>query len=1191
MNDNSTFSKAGSTSPTVRRTTSKNTLKYSLSSSTSSTGSEPGSPSFDGSPQMTRKGSISPSMLLGNPGFLDELQGDSNRRSYSISERETSSSSFTPQPLIGKKEERTRALRAFSLTKKSSTAGLLSVDPEKEDREDKGASLPGGDVSADAPFSKEPLKVKKTKSKGSIRKFFSKTRSGEKYAADLKEETGMELTETLKEFSVLIEKEPLKWLYNFLEHKGFASLVNFVGEQPNSDSPVHDLLIRKLALTCMRVTLTRTENYDLKQILSIKGTKSEALSAVIKNLSYEELQPYVLHVLNEFNTFPKGYTFIFEALQEYATLKGKSNKFEVLTSILRLTHNSAVSFCLCLISSILNEIDDDAVRNEMRERLLELELNTILADLKSNTDPDVRSQLEILEQTLDDLRLESQDKIVNISDYPEFGTSSKNLAKVSLLLAKTFDCIVPYEETTTGKKLMELVSEVITINPDSFSLHRQDSEPLIDTEVTLGELGIKGEVNFDMKFKPWTLKVKFESHVESIQMDPYSTVAEGVAKFLKEFPTGQDEEYGLFVKKKVDKEWLQREAKLVTYQQMLEECNFEVEFAIRPRMITVSFADDRQPSTVEADPSWSVKAFLSEIYLRKNSNDKEGKDHKGGERIVEYGLCLMNPGMLPVWLESDKRLSQYSITPRSKLQFSFKPKPLAIHVCTAEAISPEGTPSPSSNVVLKEMESPPVLDLVWNKLTSEVITEILEKLQLEGTAVEWVIQYVPAGGKPVSLIPWVNLNQQIEYNTNHVFLKRTTEQIQSEQDSINVWDENDPKPVLTTTEGGFTLNELIIQLTSESEQGFDMSYVDTFLSTFESFTTQETLFKKLMERFRIPERCELPEEKRNLIRMRVCTCLHHWISRSQEMDAEVMAQISQCIEREIASHEELKIRDRLKTKIENKIANRNKGRPFLFRDPPPEPILPKHMDEGLSIFNVDPMEIARQLTLQTWEQWSKIQPIEFFNQAWSKPKLQHLAPNIISMINSFNSFAAWVSTAIVSEKKIKKRVKVFVYIIKVAEALRDLKNFHMLTATVSGFNNSSVLRLKWTREQLPKKTETVLQQLEQLTSMDSSFKWARLAVDKSVPPCIPYIGTYLTDLTFIDETADFVSPGRINFEKRKLVYKVLLKIETKQQEGYNLKKVDAISDLIDRATRLDDGKLYENSLECEPRNATKASLQ
>jgi hypothetical protein len=51
----------------------------------------------------------------------------------------------------------------------------------------------------------------------------------------------------------------------------------------------------------------------------------------------------------------------------------------------------------------------------------------------------------------------------------------------------------------------------------------------------------------------------------------------------------------------------------------------------------------------------------------------------------------------------------------------------------------------------------------------------------------------------------------------------------------------------------------------------------------------------------------------------------------------------------------------------------------------------------LSLFDVDALEIARQLTILDSRSYQAIQPSELLNLAWSKAKLRHRASNIISM--------------------------------------------------------------------------------------------------------------------------------------------------------------------------------------------------
>jgi len=125
------------------------------------------------------------------------------------------------------------------------------------------------------------------------------------------------------------------------------------------------------------------------------------------------------------------------------------------------------------------------------------------------------------------------------------------------------------------------------------------------------------------------------------------------------------------------------------------------------------------------------------------------------------------------------------------------------------------------------------------------------------------------------------------------------------------------------------------------------------------------------------------------------------------------------------------------------------------------------------LLDFDPTEIARQITLNTFDTYARIKMTELFNQSWTKQALQHRSPNVLKMIAEFNRLAGWVGTCILSQKTLKTRVHVFEALIKIAQALKEIKNFQALMAFVSGLNNCAVQRLKWTRAKLSKKSVQV----------------------------------------------------------------------------------------------------------------------
>lgn len=72
--------------------------------------------------------------------------------------------------------------------------------------------------------------------------------------------------------------------------------------------------------------------------------------------------------------------------------------------------------------------------------------------------------------------------------------------------------------------------------------------------------------------------------------------------------------------------------------------------------------------------------------------------------------------------------------------------------------------------------------------------------------------------------------------------------------------------------------------------------------------------------------------------------------------------------------------------------------------------------------------------------------------------------------------------------------------------MKHINSFNLLVAVVSGLNNSGVGRLKWTKERVQQKYLLTLESLEQLTSMQNSYKnYRNLITVNSQPPLIPYM--------------------------------------------------------------------------------------
>ena len=86
-------------------------------------------------------------------------------------------------------------------------------------------------------------------------------------------------------------------------------------------------------------------------------------------------------------------------------------------------------------------------------------------------------------------------------------------------------------------------------------------------------------------------------------------------------------------------------------------------------------------------------------------------------------------------------------------------------------------------------------------------------------------------------------------------------------------------------------------------------------------------------------------------------------------------------------------------------------------------------------------------------------------------------------------------------------------LIEVAVHLTTLNNYSTLMSVIAGLNKACIARLGQTFKEVPAKLQKRKNEIEKLMSPESSYKSYRSSIHSISPPCIPYIGTYLTDCT------------------------------------------------------------------------------
>jgi len=171
-------------------------------------------------------------------------------------------------------------------------------------------------------------------------------------------------------------------------------------------------------------------------------------------------------------------------------------------------------------------------------------------------------------------------------------------------------------------------------------------------------------------------------------------------------------------------------------------------------------------------------------------------------------------------------------------------------------------------------------------------------------------------------------------------------------------------------------------------------------------------------------------------------------------------------------------------------------------------------------------------------------------------------------------------------------------LLKVAAECDALNSFNIIQEILAALNSDSVYRLKATWKELKPKTLAQWEALQKLLSNEHNYKAIRVRLDESLAkgPVLPYLGVFLSDLTFIEEgNKDKIDVGKgegqfeklINFDKRRKIAAVIEKIRECQRSPYNFKPVAEIQEVIQfrlvEAQVMNKDTLYQQSLVVEPR--------
>ncbi|KAM9480601.1 ral guanine nucleotide dissociation stimulator-like 1 isoform 1-T1 [Salvelinus alpinus] len=379
----------------------------------------------------------------------------------------------------------------------------------------------------------------------------------------------------------------------------------------------------------------------------------------------------------------------------------------------------------------------------------------------------------------------------------------------------------------------------------------------------------------------------------------------------------------------------------------------------------------------------------------------------------------------------------------------------------------------------------------------------------------------------------------------------------------------------------------------------DLTYTSIFLSTYRAFASTHTVLQLLLDKYGIPEdsegqmeRCR-PSETKGAVRTALASILRVWLDQCPEDFQEppsypclhrVMAYLqralpgSEPIRRAQSLLGQLQAEASLDPDSEGFSGGFHGNSSFCLGEDEEVEI---EVQEDFLSFDAD--LVAEQLTYMDALLFKKVVPHHCLGSIWSqrdKKQNKHSASTIRATITQFNAVAACVVSTILHRRQIRPhlRARVIQRWIDVAQECRMRKNFSSLHAIVSALQSNPLYRLKraWScvhkdgistfeelsdifsdhnnyltsRELLMREGTSKFANLEGCAKEHQKRIHKRLQLQKemgAMQGTIPYLGTFLTDLTMLDTALpDLVEGGLINFEKRRREFEVIAQIKLLQ---------------------------------------------
>ncbi|XP_058064062.1 guanine nucleotide-releasing factor 2 isoform X2 [Anopheles bellator] len=358
------------------------------------------------------------------------------------------------------------------------------------------------------------------------------------------------------------------------------------------------------------------------------------------------------------------------------------------------------------------------------------------------------------------------------------------------------------------------------------------------------------------------------------------------------------------------------------------------------------------------------------------------------------------------------------------------------------------------------------------------------------------------------------------------------------------------------------------------------AYGEAFITTFRTFISPLELIQKLSHRYTV-HHCQLNDAKQKAAKESFSLLVRVVNDLTAPDLTERLLIMLMNFKYQLVSGGHLNMAKLLRVKLIEKVLLYKQKSSFTFQTLSSRAVVTSQP----SLLDLKSAEIAEQMTLLDAELFLKIEIPEVL--IWAQEQCEERSPNLTRFTEHFNKMSYWARTQILSQNDAKDREKHVIKFIKIMKHLRKINNYNSYLALLSALDSAPIRRLEWHK--------TITEGLKEycaLIDSSSSFRAYRQALAETNPPCIPYIGLVLQDLTFVHiGNPDLLPDGSTNFSKRWQQYHIVVNMKRFKKGSYPFKKNDRIIGFFENFENyLDEDAMWQISENIKPRGTRKNNV-